>query len=88
MEMENQDWASKSYSVHSLWVTIFFHSQREVVHFLRDAAGEHDTEARGVNTEIGDVMEIILENEKKCSEKMKQDPPYNKSGTDIIQWNP
>ncbi len=33
-------------------------------------------------------MEIILENEEKCSEKMKQDSPYNRSGTDTVHGNP
>lgn len=47
-----------------------------------DAAGEPTTEATGVNSEEGGVVEkMILENEKKCLEKMKQDPPYNKSGS-------
>uniref|UniRef100_A0A669B2V9 Calcitonin gene-related peptide type 1 receptor n=1 Tax=Oreochromis niloticus TaxID=8128 RepID=A0A669B2V9_ORENI len=36
---------------------------------------EPTTEAPGVSTE-----KIILENEKKCQEKMKNDPPYRKSG--------
>ncbi|XP_069550660.1 calcitonin gene-related peptide type 1 receptor isoform X4 [Brachyistius frenatus] len=44
-------------------------------HFLRDAVGELTAEAAGVSTE-----EVILENEKKCQDKMKNDPPYNKSG--------
>ncbi|XP_044026958.1 uncharacterized protein calcr isoform X2 [Siniperca chuatsi] len=53
----------------------------EVPHFLRDAAGEPTTEATGVNTEKGSVLEKhILKNKNKCLEKMKQDPPYNKSG--------
>ncbi|XP_030267064.1 calcitonin gene-related peptide type 1 receptor [Sparus aurata] len=51
-------------------------SEKEILLFLRDAAGELSAEP----AEKGGVMEIILENEKKCSEKMKQDPPYNKSG--------
>ncbi|XP_068431705.1 calcitonin gene-related peptide type 1 receptor isoform X2 [Clinocottus analis] len=49
---------------------------KEVPHFLRDAAGEPTTEP----TETSSVNKIILENEKKCSEKMKKDPSYNKSG--------
>ncbi|XP_076610983.1 calcitonin gene-related peptide type 1 receptor isoform X1 [Chaetodon auriga] len=53
---------------------------KEVLHFLRDASGEPTTEATGVSTEKAAVLEIILENEKKCSEKMKQDPPYSKPG--------
>ncbi|XP_069032215.1 calcitonin gene-related peptide type 1 receptor isoform X3 [Embiotoca jacksoni] len=48
-------------------------------HFLRDAVGELTAEAAGVSTE-----EVILENEKKCQEKMKNDPPYNKSGSDAV----
>lgn len=44
--------------------------------------GEPITEATGVNAGKGRTLEIILENEEKCSEKMKRDPPYNKSGTD------
>ncbi|XP_059205628.1 calcitonin gene-related peptide type 1 receptor isoform X1 [Centropristis striata] len=55
--------------------------EREVPPFLGDAAGEPTTEATGDIEEKGEVVEkMILENEKKCSEKMKQDPPYNKSG--------
>ncbi|TKS88548.1 Calcitonin receptor [Collichthys lucidus] len=51
----------------------------EVLHFLRDAAGEPTTEASGINTDKGSVMAIVV-NEKTCAEKIKQDPPYNKSG--------
>ncbi|XP_076610985.1 calcitonin gene-related peptide type 1 receptor isoform X3 [Chaetodon auriga] len=67
------------------WVQTGFTCQpenkfEEVLHFLRDASGEPTTEATGVSTEKAAVLEIILENEKKCSEKMKQDPPYSKPG--------
>ncbi|KAG7245038.1 hypothetical protein INR49_023604 [Caranx melampygus] len=49
--------------------------------FLRDAAGELSTEATGVNAGKSSVADkLILENEKKCLEKMKQDPPHDKSG--------
>ncbi|XP_067467309.1 calcitonin gene-related peptide type 1 receptor [Thunnus thynnus] len=52
--------------------------EKEVSHILRDAAVEPTSV---VDTEKGSFMEkIIHENEKKCSVKMKQDPPYNKSG--------
>ncbi|XP_070840424.1 calcitonin gene-related peptide type 1 receptor isoform X2 [Chaetodon trifascialis] len=54
--------------------------EKEVLHFLRDASGEPTTEATGVSKEKAGVMEIILDNEKKCSERMKQDPPYSKPG--------
>ncbi|XP_010772958.1 calcitonin gene-related peptide type 1 receptor [Notothenia coriiceps] len=55
--------------------------ERKVPHFLLDAPGEPTTESTALNAEKGSVVEkMILENEKKCSEKMKQDPPYNKSG--------
>ncbi|XP_054461399.1 calcitonin gene-related peptide type 1 receptor [Anoplopoma fimbria] len=54
--------------------------EKEVPHFLRDAAGEPTTEGTGVNTETAGVEKMIIENEKKCSEKMKQDPSYEKSG--------
>ncbi|KAI3358497.1 hypothetical protein L3Q82_014916, partial [Scortum barcoo] len=55
--------------------------EKEDPHSLRDAAGDATIEATGVNTEKGGVVDmLILENEKKCSEKMKQDPPYDKSG--------
>ncbi|TDH04291.1 hypothetical protein EPR50_G00150160 [Perca flavescens] len=55
--------------------------EKEVPHFLRDAAGEPTTETTEVNTEKGNVVKkILLKNEMKCSEKMKQDLPYNKSG--------
>ncbi|XP_015231937.1 PREDICTED: calcitonin receptor [Cyprinodon variegatus] len=47
----------------------------EEIHFLKDAAGEQTTESVWIRTE-----KIIIENEKKCLEKMKNDPPYNKSG--------
>lgn len=60
--------------------SFFFCSQKEILLFLRDAAGELSAEP----AEKGGVMEIILENEKKCSEKMKEDPPYNKSGTATV----
>ncbi|XP_035807407.2 calcitonin gene-related peptide type 1 receptor [Amphiprion ocellaris] len=50
-------------------------SQKEIPDLLRDATGEHTTEATGVSSEKN-----ILESEKKCLEKMKTDPPYNKSG--------
>nr|XP_046274161.1 uncharacterized protein calcr isoform X4 [Scatophagus argus] len=55
-------------------------SEKETIHFLRDAAAEPTTEATGISTEKGSAMEIMLENKEKCSEKMKEDPPYNKSG--------
>ncbi|XP_071356798.1 calcitonin gene-related peptide type 1 receptor [Trachinotus anak] len=55
--------------------------EKEVLDFLRDAAEELTIEATGVHTEKGSVAEkMILENEKKCLEKMKQDPLYDKSG--------
>uniref|UniRef100_A0A3Q3XP77 Calcitonin gene-related peptide type 1 receptor n=1 Tax=Mola mola TaxID=94237 RepID=A0A3Q3XP77_MOLML len=38
------------------------------------------TEPTGISADKGSIMEIILENEEKCAEKMKRDPPYNKSG--------
>ncbi len=63
-------------------------SQKEDLHFLRDATGESATDTTAVNTDKGGVMEIILENEEKCSEKMKQDSPYNRSGTDTVHGNP
>ncbi|KAM4550381.1 calcitonin gene-related peptide type 1 receptor isoform 1-T2 [Fundulus diaphanus] len=47
----------------------------EEVNFLKDAAGEPTTEAMWVRTE-----KVLLEHENKCQEKMKNDPPYNKSG--------
>lgn len=68
----------------ALYSNLKFFSQKEIINFPRDAAEGPITEATGVNTEKGRIMEIILENEEKCSEKMKRDPPYNKSGTDII----
>lgn len=55
--------------------TNIFLSQKEIPDFQRDAAAEPTTEAPGVSTE-----KIILENEKKCQEKMKNDPPYRKPG--------
>ncbi|XP_034561232.1 calcitonin gene-related peptide type 1 receptor [Notolabrus celidotus] len=55
--------------------------KKEVLHYLRDSPGEPTTEVTGAKTEKAGVMEeIVLENEKKCIEKMKRDPPYNKSG--------
>ncbi|XP_041823128.1 calcitonin gene-related peptide type 1 receptor [Melanotaenia boesemani] len=50
-------------------------NQLQERNFSRDAAGEPTTEATRVRKESN-----ILENEKKCFEKMKNDPPYNKSG--------
>ena len=64
---------------------VFSFSQKEILHFLRDAVGEPITEPTGISIDKGRVMEIILENEEKCSEKMKRDPPYNKSGTESIR---
>uniref|UniRef100_A0AAX7T429 Calcitonin gene-related peptide type 1 receptor n=1 Tax=Astatotilapia calliptera TaxID=8154 RepID=A0AAX7T429_ASTCA len=49
--------------------------EKEIPDFQRDAAAEPTTEAPGVSTE-----KIILDNEKKCQEKMKNDPPYRKPG--------
>ncbi|KAG7501002.1 calcitonin receptor [Solea senegalensis] len=46
--------------------------------FLRDSAGAMTTDATDVD--IGGVQKLILENEKKCSEKMKNDPKYDKPG--------
>ncbi|KAF3833758.1 hypothetical protein F7725_024962 [Dissostichus mawsoni] len=62
-------------------ITLTWTRLREVPHFLLDAPGEPTTESTALQAEKGSVVEkMILENEKKCSEKMKQDPPYNKSG--------
>lgn len=47
---------------------------------MKDAPAETVAEETGVHTEKGTVVEILLENEEKCSEKMKRDPPYNGSG--------
>lgn len=84
--MDQRDEASLSCSDADLYTELSFcFSQKEAPQFLSDAAGEPNTEATGVNAEKGGVAEtMILENEKKCSEKMKQDPPYNKSGTDTV----
>lgn len=57
----------------------FFCFQKEI-NVLKDAAGEPTTEAMRVRR----TEKNILENEKKCLEKMKNDPPYNKSGTDTV----
>lgn len=74
-----------TFALHTnLYVDLFcFFIQMEVLHFLRDAAGEPTTEAIGINTEKGSVMAIVV-NEKTCAEKIKQDPPYNKSGTHTV----
>ncbi|KAK5616760.1 hypothetical protein CRENBAI_022426 [Crenichthys baileyi] len=48
---------------------------KKEIHFLEDVAGEPTMGAIWVRTE-----KSILENENKCLEKMKNDPPYNKSG--------
>ncbi|XP_068188544.1 uncharacterized protein calcr isoform X2 [Antennarius striatus] len=45
----------------------------------RDAKEELTTRAT-VNAEGGFAAELILDNEKRCSEKMRGDPPYSKSG--------
>ncbi|XP_037651422.1 calcitonin gene-related peptide type 1 receptor [Sebastes umbrosus] len=56
-------------------------SEKDVPHSLRDAAEGPTTEPTGVDTDQGGVLgKIVLENKKKCSEKMKQDQPHNKSG--------
>ncbi|PWA15452.1 hypothetical protein CCH79_00008467 [Gambusia affinis] len=56
-------------------------SKTEKMSFLKDAAGEPTTEAMWVRTEKN-----ILENKNKCLEKMKNAPPYNKSGTDTVYY--
>lgn len=62
-------------------------SLKEIPHFVRDAAGELTTEATEVNSEKASfVQKMIFENKKKCLEKMEQDPPYDKSGTDTVYW--
>ncbi|KAK2921196.1 calcitonin gene-related peptide type 1 receptor isoform X1 [Channa argus] len=53
----------------------------EVHHFLRDAVGAPTTAVTAANAVNGSVVEkMILENKKKCLEKMKKDPPYDSSG--------
>nr|XP_020469780.1 calcitonin receptor isoform X1 [Monopterus albus] len=55
--------------------------EKEAHHFLWDNAEEPTTKATEVNTENAGVLEkMISENEKKCLEKMKRNPPYNNSG--------
>lgn len=49
---------------------------QKVIRFLRDAVEEQTTEATQARAE-----KLVLENEKKCLEKIKKDPPHNKSGT-------
>lgn len=46
-----------------------------------DAPTEPRTEETGVRTEQGTIVELLLENEEKCSEKMKRNPPYNRTGS-------
>lgn len=78
--MEEQNKACLSCSVD--WFV--FLSQKEVLHFLRDAAGEPTTEVTEDKAENNSAVEkMILENEKACLEKMKQDPPYGNSGTEF-----
>nr|XP_040044787.1 calcitonin gene-related peptide type 1 receptor [Gasterosteus aculeatus aculeatus]XP_040044788.1 calcitonin gene-related peptide type 1 receptor [Gasterosteus aculeatus aculeatus]FAA00374.1 TPA: calcitonin receptor [Gasterosteus aculeatus] len=49
--------------------------ETEVPYYLKPATG-----VTGVNAETDGVVDkMIRENENKCSEKMRQDPPYNKS---------
>uniref|UniRef100_A0A3P8VZY4 Calcitonin gene-related peptide type 1 receptor n=1 Tax=Cynoglossus semilaevis TaxID=244447 RepID=A0A3P8VZY4_CYNSE len=45
----------------------------ESEHFLKGATEEHFTEG-------ADVDRVVLENEKKCMEKMKRDPQYSRPG--------
>ncbi|XP_029369952.1 calcitonin gene-related peptide type 1 receptor isoform X2 [Echeneis naucrates] len=55
--------------------------QKDTLDFLSDAPEELTAETTGAITERASVPEKnILENEKKCSERMKKDPPYDKSG--------
>ncbi|KAM6899566.1 calcitonin gene-related peptide type 1 receptor [Xenentodon cancila] len=62
------------------WVQAPFACQRAVKdklegsQVLREAAGEPTREATNIRTE-----KRILENEKKCLEKINRDPPYNNS---------
>lgn len=42
-----------------------------------DAPTEPRTEETG---EKGAIVELLLENEKTCYEKMKRNPPYNGTG--------
>ncbi|KAM8841240.1 calcitonin gene-related peptide type 1 receptor [Spinachia spinachia] len=54
--------------------------QKDVPYYLKDAPAEPATGVTGVNPETSEKM--ILQNENKCSEKMKQDPSFNKSAND------
>lgn len=85
-----EDWDKGFLSLYTdstlnMWLFFFF-SRKEVLHFLR---GELSTEATGVNAEKSSIADkLILENEKKCLEKMEQDPPHDKSGAAAVFWNP
>lgn len=43
-----------------------------------DAPTEPRTEETGGK---GAIVELLLENEQTCHEKMKRDPPYNRTGS-------
>lgn len=50
---------------------------------LKDEPAEAVTEETGVRAGKSTVVELILENEEKCSEKMKRDPPHSRSGRQL-----
>uniref|UniRef100_A0A3B4ZRE7 Calcitonin gene-related peptide type 1 receptor n=1 Tax=Stegastes partitus TaxID=144197 RepID=A0A3B4ZRE7_9TELE len=74
-DLESTEKVTKYCDISGNWVQTGSTCRAEIPDFLRDAAREHTTEATEVNAE-----KIILENEKKCREKMKTDAPFNKSG--------
>uniref|UniRef100_A0A8C7ZT29 Calcitonin gene-related peptide type 1 receptor n=1 Tax=Oryzias sinensis TaxID=183150 RepID=A0A8C7ZT29_9TELE len=61
------------------WVQTGSTCQAERI-FVRGATEEQNVEDAGVRTKM-----IILEKKKTCLEKMKNDPPHNKSGTETYE---
>nr|FAA00373.1 TPA: calcitonin receptor [Tetraodon nigroviridis] len=48
--------------------------------FQVDEPAEPLTEETRLRAEKSPVLELLLENEEECSEKMRRDPPYSRSG--------
>lgn len=57
------------------------HSVHQSSQLVKDEPAEPLTEETRLRAEKSPVLELLLENEEECSEKMRRDPPYSRSGS-------
>lgn len=70
-----------SLTFHFLPIRLFVQpSVHQSFQMLKDAPAETATKETVGRAEKSTVVELLLQQEEKCSEKMKRDPPYSRSG--------